>query len=149
MSKSNPALEAREVLSGRWNVEIRWSPKTHALAGGPPTVRGSVRFEWIEDGHFLVQHQGGGGFEARWLIGRDESSREYTILYADGRGVSRVYQMSFEDRLWLIWRNAPGFSQRFEGHQSADGRTIEAHWDKSADRKTWERDFDLTYVKTE
>jgi hypothetical protein len=30
-----------------------------------------------------------------------------------------------------------------------DSRTIEAHWEKSEDGKTWELDFDLKYVKTD
>ena len=120
---------------GRWEMEINWSPKTHKLVGGPATVRGTARFDWIEDGHFLVQHQMGanGPPEARWLIGRDETSGEYGVLYADARGVSRVYRMSLEDRAWRIWRSAPGFNQRFEGRLGFDGHTIEGKWEKSAD----------------
>jgi hypothetical protein len=146
---SNPALEPLQVLSGPWEAEIRWSPKTHKLVGGPATVRVATRFEWIEGGHFLVQHQGGadGPPQARWLIGRDETSGEYCALYADARGVSRVYRMSLEDGVWRLWRDAPGFNQRFEGRLSGDGRTIDAHWDRSADGEAWERDFDLKYVK--
>jgi hypothetical protein len=82
-------------------------------------------------------------------MGRDETSGEYSVLYADARGVSRVYQMSFEDGVWRLWRKAPGFNQRFEGRLSTDSRTIEAHWQKSEDGKTWELDFDLKYVKTD
>ena len=76
MVARNPSLKPLEMLSGRWDMEIRWSPKTHKLVGGPATVRGATRFEWIEDGHFLVHHQGGadGAPDARWLMGRDESS---------------------------------------------------------------------------
>jgi hypothetical protein len=147
---SNPSLRPLEVLTGRWIVEIRWSPKTHELVGGPATVRGATRFDWIENGHFLVQHHGGEGApEARWLMGRDETSGQYCVLYADARGVSRVYQMSMQDHTWRIWRNAPGFHQRFEGRLGVNGRTIDAHWEKSIDGETWERDFDLKYVKTD
>jgi hypothetical protein len=147
---ASPALQPLEVLVGRWDAEIRWSPKTHSIVGGPPTVRGISHFEWIEDGCFLVQRQGADGLpEARWVIGRDETSGEYRVLYADGRGVSRAYAMSLEDRVWRIWRNAPAFNQRFEGRISADGRAIEAHWEQSSDGKTWARDFDLAFVKTD
>jgi hypothetical protein len=146
---ANAALKDLGALAGRWEAEIRWSPKTHKLVGGPATVRLPTRFEWIEDGQFLVQYQGGGDGppEARWLIGRDETSGEYCVLYADARGVSRVYQMSLEGLVWKITRNAPGFNQRFEGRLSEDGRTIDAHWEKSVDGENWERDFDLKYSK--
>jgi len=146
---ANPSLKPLEVLAGRWSVEIRWSPKTHKLVGGPARVRGATRFEWIEGGHFLVQHQGAadGAPEARWLFGRDESSGEYGILYSDVRGVSRIYQMSLKDRVWRIWRNAPGFNQRFEGRLSVDARSIQAHWEQSEDGENWSLDFDVVYTR--
>ena len=145
------ALSPLEVLFGRWDVQIRWSPKTHEMVGGPITVHASAQFDWIEDGHFLIQRQGanGGPSEARLLMGGDDTSGEFSVLYGDGRGVSRVYQMSFGDRVWRMWRNAPGFNQRFEGRLSTDGRTIEAHWEKSTTGDTWEHDFDLTYTKAD
>ena len=46
-----------------------------------------------------------------------------------------------------MWRDTPGFSQRFEGNVSADGRTITAYWEKSFDGSQWEHDFDVTYTK--
>jgi hypothetical protein len=33
--------------------------------------------------------------------------------------------------------------------RSGDGRTIEAHWEKSENGKTWERDFDPKYAKAD
>jgi hypothetical protein len=154
MSSSNqaatPALKPLEVLSGRWDVQIRWSSETHKLVGGPATVQATASFDWVEDGHFLVQHQGGSGGppEARLLIGRDDTSGEFSVLYADARGGSRVYRMTFDERIWRMWRSAPGFNQRFEGRLSGDRRTIDAHWEKSADGETWEHDFDMKYVKS-
>src|SRR5580704_15020306 len=93
VSPSNPSLKPLEVLAGPWTMEIRWSPTTHKLVGGPAAVRGTARFQWIEDGQFLVQHQNGadGAPDARWVLGRDETSGAYCVLYADRRGVSRVY----------------------------------------------------------
>jgi hypothetical protein len=83
------------------------------------------------------------------MIGRDDASRAFSVLYADGRGVSRIYQMSFAQGVWKIWRDAPGFHQRFTGRLSPDRRGIEARWEKSEDGMIWETDFDLTHAKIE
>jgi hypothetical protein len=32
---------------------------------------------------------------ATWIIGRDDGELDYHVLYADDRGVSRVYRLSF------------------------------------------------------
>jgi len=81
------------------------------------------------------------------VIGRDESSEVYTALHYDSRGVSRVYQMSFGGGVWKMWRQAPGFWQRFSGTLSDDGSSIRAMWEKSPDGSNWEHDFDLIYSK--
>jgi hypothetical protein len=67
--------------------------------------------------------------------------------YYDSRGVARVYQMSLTDGVWKVWRDAPGFSQRFSGTMSPEGTTIEGAWEKSRDGVQWEHDFRLTYTK--
>jgi hypothetical protein len=81
------------------------------------------------------------------IISRDDASEVYTVLHYDSRGVSRVYEMTFDDGAWKIWRNAPGFSQRFTGTLADDGRSIRASWEKSPDGSDWEHDFDLLYTR--
>lgn len=44
-------------------------------------------------------------------------------------------------------RRQRGFFQRFTGRIAADGRSIRATWDKSADGRRWIRDFELVYTK--
>jgi hypothetical protein len=84
---------------------------------------------------------------ATMIIGRDDSAETYFVLYFDSRDVSRVYQMSLVDGVWKMWREAPGFWQRFTGRFSDDGNTIMASWEKSGDGSNWKHDFDLTYSK--
>jgi hypothetical protein len=67
------------------------------------------------------------------------------VLYYDARSVSRVYEMSFSERVWKMWREAPGFWQRYESTVSKNGKIITGHWKKSADGSKWEHDFDVTY----
>jgi len=110
----NPALANFQPLVGRWAVEIIWSEDTHRLVGGPASLKGLAGFEWCEYGRFLRHTIGAEGAPpARWMIGRDETSDEFTALYADSRGVSRVYAMSLAGDVWKIWRSASGFHQRF------------------------------------
>ena len=84
---------------------------------------------------------------ATWIIGRDDSSETYTALYYDSRGVSRVYQMSFSEDVWTLWREAPGFWQRFSGTLSDDGSSIRGAWEKSPEGSSWEHDFDMVYTR--
>lgn len=136
----NPALASLEFLLGEWDMELS---AASFLPGPDATVRGSVTFEWIADGAALAMRQGDA---ATWIIGRDDSEQDYHVLYADSRGVSRVYRMSFTDHTWRFWRNTPEFSQRFDAEVSADLREITGHWQKSSDGgATWEHDFTMSY----
>lgn len=143
----NPSLKHLDVLIGEWEMELS---NASFLPSASDTVKGQVSFEWLKDGAFLIMYMGNkppGTPDAMWLIGRDESTSNCTVLYYDTRRVSRVYEMSFSDGVWKIWRNSPGFSQRFEGKFSEDGNTILAYWEKSSDGSTWEHDFDVTYTR--
>lgn len=152
-SQPNPVLKSLDVFVGDWDTEVS---RASFLPDPSGTVIGHATVDWFEQGAFLVIHQGviqQGEKPAppfsTWLIGRDESSEMYKVLYFDTRGVSRIYEMSFNDDVWKMWRNDPGFSQRFTGTFSKDGKSISAQWEKSSDGETWEHDFDLTYTKKE
>ena len=135
----NPALEQLQVLIGEWTVDV---PQ---FAG----QRGRAAFDWLEGGAYLRFHTEtpDPAPNATLIIGRDESGEAYTVLYYDSRGVSRVYQMTLASRAWRMWRDAPGFSQRFTGTISQDGSSIRAAWQKSRDGSSWEHDFDLIYTR--
>lgn len=139
-------LKKHDFLIGDWSMELS---NASFLPNPRTAITGSVSFEWLEDGDFLVMRQGekGDGMWATWLISRDEDSKNYTVLYIDNRRVSRAYDMSFEKDEWKIWRSTPKFSQRFMGKVSKDKKTIKAYWEKSFDGKKWEHDFDLMYKR--
>jgi len=54
--------------------------------------------------------------------------------------------MSFKDGVWKLWRDHPGFSQRFTGTFDESGDVITGTFELSRDGTTWERDFDTTYT---
>lgn len=154
--KSDSSIGQLEPLVGEWEVEgfIHQKP-----AGRQRTV-----FEWVENGQFLRQYsedlppqpdvppelkeylaQSPNPVTA--VIGLDDSGEEFTQLYADARGVFRVYLMSLKDGVWKLWREAAGFHQRFEGLFSEYGDTIAGRWESSEEGKKWNYDFDLIYSR--
>jgi hypothetical protein len=86
-------------------------------------------------------------FPTTAVIGLDDAGEEFTMLYADARGVHRVYRMTFADGVWRVWRDAPGFNQRFTGTVRVDGDTVDGRWEMSKDGVTWNLDFELTYTR--
>ena len=144
---SNLALDQLAVFIGQWNIEI-----TSMSFNSDPSavVQGRSQFAWLEGGAFLIQHSEIDASEfprSTAVMGPDEEAETYRMLYYDSRGVSRIYRMTFSSGIWTLWRDFPGFSQRFHGTFSEDGRVISAYWEKSTDGSNWERDFDLTYTK--
>jgi hypothetical protein len=145
----HPALARLDVLVGRWAVQ----PKVEGLGSA------WTEFAWQDGGAYLHQYadvdeipatapqawREHAPFPTTGVIGLDDATDEFTMLYADARGVYRVYRMTLADGAWTMWREAPGFNQRFTGTFSADGDTVEAQWEMSEDGTTWNVDFELTY----
>jgi hypothetical protein len=141
---TNPALHELQVLAGGWDMEVS---EASFLPDPGATLCGPVTFEWIEEGALLVMRMGGAG-AATWIIGRDDADPGYQVLYADDRGVSRVYEMSFSDDTWRMWRDTPAFSQRFDAEVGAGRTEINGSWQKSVDGgRTWEHDFKVRYTR--
>lgn len=145
LSIANASLGDLAVLIGRWRVEVS---RAEFLSDGE-VLGGTMHAEWMDGAALVVSRTliDGGPPAAVQVIGRNESGEDDTVLYADDRGVSRVYAMSLHGREWLS-RSDPGFLQRFEGHIAEDGTRIDAEWSKSHDDgATWLHDFDVTYIK--
>ena len=148
----NPDLGRLTQFVGVWEKEIPLEGQT--ISGGRET------FEWLEDEAFLVQRSEAGDLSEAppiWvenyprssisIIGLDDTSEQFTMLYADSRNVFRVYQMSLSDGVWKVWRDAPGFFQRFTGTFEDDGDVIKGTNERSDDGVDWEVDFDVTYTR--
>ena len=149
MTSGGP-LDALAPLVGEWSM-------TATFEDLPPTDAGAhVSFEWLPGRQFLIQ---------RWeievpeapdgiaLIGADPARPGgYLQHYFDTRGVARVYEMSFDGRVWRLERTKPDFSpfdfsQRFTGTLTNDGTAIEGTWEIAEDHRTWRKDFDLIYTR--
>jgi hypothetical protein len=145
-AKPNPALEALSILVGTWDTI-----GTHPLVPGK-TFHGRTSFAWIEGGAFLVMRSQIDEPEIPSgisIFGTDDATGDCSMLYFDERGVSRKYEVSFQDNVWRWWRNAPGFSQRVVATVSVDGRTIVSRGQLSRDGDHWEGDLALTYTRVD
>jgi hypothetical protein len=147
---ANPALTALEPLLGDWRLEVSGA----AFLPSPDAVTTlQVHAAWVQHGAALMlSHDPSPGAPAgppasTFLIGRDDDASDFTALYSDERGVSRVYAMSLHGRDWQIRREAPHFAQRFQATIAEDGATITGSWRKSIDGDVWEHDMDFRYIR--
>jgi hypothetical protein len=149
MSPPKPRLSRRHLphrlrrLIGTWTVEGRFVGGTEVQY-----VRGTATFRWlVEDALVVVRTCMTVAPELTAVVGADDTHNAFTMLYSDERGVVRRYEMTLTAHRWMLRRRAAGFSQRFIGRLAANGRSIRATWEKSADGRRWLRDFRLTYIK--
>jgi len=104
---TNPALGDLGFLVGAWDMTLSGAS---FLADPLQSVTGRLEVTPIECGGLLAMRQLGDPASppmASWVIGRDASRPGYSVLYTDGRGVSRVYEMSVTGDVWTIWRDDP------------------------------------------
>lgn len=114
------------------------------------TFHGRASFEWMLGGAFLLMRSEIDEPEipsGLAIIGSDDATGACYMQYFDERGVSRMYNVSLDDDTVRWWRDAPGFSQRFVGRFSSDGREIVGNGELSRDGEHWEGDLALTYVR--
>jgi hypothetical protein len=133
-------------LLGDWTVEATWPPGSpmEGVAAAATTT-----FAWTLGGAFLLQRAHVDLPEApdvHALIGPSPTGDGFLQHYFDSRGVVRLYEMTFDGRLWRLERYppAPDFAQRFRGELSADGATITGAWEIQEDAG-FAHDFALTY----
>jgi hypothetical protein len=140
------ALRELEPLVGEWKVQM-------VPPGGEPVDAGArTVFEWHDSRAHLIQRVSVDLPEAPdsiSVIGCDGTNGTYFQLYADDRGVCRVYEMSIGDGEWRLRRDGEPFSQRFTGRFEDGGRTIRGRWELAVDGGHFRHDFDLIYSKVD
>src|SRR5262245_36398043 len=96
-------------LIGVWKVE-------GVFVGGPPPpsrVRGTMTVRWLVRDALVVMRSrlSGGPPASTAVLGADDTTGAFFMLYSDVRGVVRVYAMTMTPRRWTLMRRAPGFWQ--------------------------------------
>ena len=153
----DPRLAALDRLAGTWTTEA-----THPAMPGV-VVHGTATFEWLEGERFLIQRYRTDhpdfpdAISILGFMGEDRvddgshgaaaagGTAEMRMHYHDSRGVFRLYRVNFDKDTWIIWRDSPGFSQRFTGIITDDGDTITGKWQLQRDDLRWEDDLEITY----
>jgi hypothetical protein len=150
--------ESLRRMLGSWTTEA-----THPAFAGV-VVHGTADVTWLEGERFLI-HRARTDHpdfpDSISIIGvmdqdraegaavAEDSGDPLTMHYYDSRGVFRVYRASFDAHTWRIWRDSPGFSQRFTGTFADGGRTIAGVWQLSEDDAHWNDDLRITYRRRE
>jgi hypothetical protein len=140
----NPLLNPFGVLVGEWSTV-----GAHPLLPKSP-LHGHTSFAWLKGGAFLIMHSTmdhANMPNGIAIFGSDDATEELFMLYVDERSVSRKYAATLRDKIWKLWRNAPGFAQRFTGTLGDNGDTISGVWELSEDGSTWKRDLEMTYTR--
>ena len=133
------ALEPFEALIGTWVTEA-----THPMFDG--VVSGWTTFEWLEGGHFIVgrSHNDHEAFpDSIAVLGAPETGKGLLMESFDSRGVRRTYGVSLEDGVLRIWRDHPGFDQRFSARPEPD--SFEGLWELARTPGVWQEDLKVIY----
>jgi hypothetical protein len=135
-------MEPFDALIGTWATEAK-----HRMVD--EVVHGTTTFEWLEGGHFLVQrsHSDHELFpDGLCVIGAPESGNGPVMEYFDSRGVRRTYPTAIEDGVWTMWRDQPGFDQRFSAKLERD--VIEGVFELAQTPGDWQEDMRVIYRRT-
>jgi len=134
-----PALAGFDALIGTWDTEA-----VHRLIDA--VVPGTVTYEWLEGGQFVVQRSHNDHEllpDAISVIGAPEDGDGLVAEYFDSRGVRRTYKTSLEDGVLRTWREVEGFDQRSVATIAADG--FDAVYQLAEKPGEWVDDLRVTY----
>lgn len=141
-----PRLNELDVFIGNWDTTMSGAWFLDSLE---TEVKGSASFEWLEDAFVLWKWR----LEAeempeatRNVIGYSSAKDKFEMFYHDGRGISRIFDVTFDGKTLDMTRQDPDFHQQIT--LNIDGDTINGATYASDDQgKTWRKDFDLTFAK--
>lgn len=122
-TRPSEAVTALERLVGTW-----------AVTGG---AEGTVRYEWMEGGFFLLQHvelsQFGEAVTGMEVIGNlhpfgEPVGADVVSRFYDSQGNTLDYVYELVGDTLTIWGGARGGPAYFKGEFSADGSTVTGAW---------------------
>jgi hypothetical protein len=118
-ARPNPDLRSLEKLIGTWKVSGE--------------ADGTVTYEWVEGGFFLLQHVELGGTRGLEVIGHEHRYQEPSVdiksrYYGFGEGETLDYTYELRHDTLTIWMGDRGSPAYYEGTFDADGSTLTGAW---------------------
>jgi hypothetical protein len=123
MPEPDPDLQGLNRLVGTWNVSGE--------------AQGTVTYEWMEGGFFLIQHvdleQYGQRNKGIEIIGHErqfgaEPSEDIKSRYYDTMGNTFDYVYEIEGDTLTIWGGEKGSPAYYKGKFSADDNSVSGDW---------------------
>jgi hypothetical protein len=115
----HPTLRTLDTLVGTWQVS-------------GPGHHGTVTYEWMPGGHFLVQHvdleQDGQATTGVEYIGYDADSGTLKTHFFGSNGDILEYTYELVERELTIWFGAPGSPARYRGTFDAESTSATGAW---------------------
>lgn len=140
----NFALEALEPLIGEWEYTMY---NCWFLESMDTKMTGTTKIERLHDSFVVVRsEQTDKKPDDIWVIGYSDPQEKYEMFYYDQRGVSRIFDMTFDGKTLVFSREDKDFYQRMTITIKDGGlhSIAEASEDKG---KTWRKDFDMDFVR--
>ncbi|MEV0829570.1 hypothetical protein [Nonomuraea rubra] len=117
----NPAMRQLDVLIGTWKVTN--------LEDGKETDQGTVRFEWLDGGFYLVQHVDLGVSKSIEYIGYDpDTGTLKSHLFGQSHEILK-YTWEVDGDTLTIWYGDPGSPARFVGKFNEDRTANTGAWE--------------------
>lgn len=140
----NKGLSALEPFIGEWQFTMYNSWFLESL---DTKVRGFTTVERLYDAFVVVRNSTADQKpDDIWVIGYSDPQEKYQMFYHDQRGVSRIFDASFDGRKMVFKREDIDMHQRMTFEITDDGlhAVAEASDDKG---KSWRTDLEMDYAR--
>jgi hypothetical protein len=140
----NKALAALEPLIGKWEYTMY---NAWFLPSMDTKVKGFTTIERLEDSFVVVRSTDADKKPSDiWVIGYSDPQEKYMMFYYDQRGVSRIFNTTFDGNQLVFWREDKDMYQRITLEITDRGlhSVAEASEDKG---KTWRKDLEMAHKR--
>ncbi len=141
---NNKALATLEPLIGEWEYTMY---NCWFLESMDTEVKGFTTIDRLHDA-FIVMRSSDADKKPSdvWVIGYSDPQEKYQMFYYDQRGVARIFNIDFDGKKMVFWREDKDFYQRMILEIKADSlHTIAKASDDKG--KTWRKDLEMSHVK--